>query len=420
MFAFDVGGHTHSVMKTVIQELDLFKKRPDLLAKGSYKVQCKIDVEVFGLFLNRLVEPQPIVNDENVDQLIHLCEEFGYSGLEQEFTAISGTPEARAKKILAYVQEEIQRHDVDIQDFGVRFYEVRQEIEALRTEITQLRNRLEKEVRDNKVLHSQLALKMNNTNALHRQLERKLKDTEAGLEEKIDSIDWSQDVQRLEDEIEAKATDIRGLREEVRLLKNANMHAQTQSLPPRPAVRTKELEADEYCYDPAKPLSGIIAHLTNECKGNVHDKGVVQVTASSVNGPSFNWDPKFAADLASKQASKCFASGDKEGSWICYNFNDMRVKPSSYSIRMSRDLKENPRSWVLEVSNTCDEADWEVIDMHLDEDTSSRIVPRHFNIENGPEEGVQYIRLRQTGKNQAGTNRLMIAGLEIFGTLLHS
>ena len=97
MFAFDVGGHTHSVMKTVIQELDLFKKRPDLLAKGSYKVQCKIDVEVFGLFLNRLVEPQPIVNDENVDQLIHLCEEFGYSGLEQEFTAISGTPEARAK-----------------------------------------------------------------------------------------------------------------------------------------------------------------------------------------------------------------------------------------------------------------------------------------------------------------------------------
>lgn len=31
----------------------------------------------------------------------------------------------------------------------------------------------------------------------------------------------------------------------------------------------------EFVYDASKPLDGIIAHLTRECGGNIHRKGIV-------------------------------------------------------------------------------------------------------------------------------------------------
>lgn len=38
-----------------------------------------------------------------------------------------------------------------------------------------------------------------------------------------------------------------------------------------------------FLYDESKPLDGIIAHLSPECDGNVHNKGgVFNVTVSSV------------------------------------------------------------------------------------------------------------------------------------------
>jgi hypothetical protein len=41
--------------------------------------------------------------------------------------------------------------------------------------------------------------------------------------------------------------------------------------------------------------NGVISHLTAMCGGNVHDKGAVEITASSV-GP-FTWPPQNAAYL---------------------------------------------------------------------------------------------------------------------------
>ena len=42
------------------------------------------------------------------------------------------------------------------------------------------------------------------------------------------------------------------------------------------------LRRTEFVYNSSKPLDGVIAHLTREYGGNVHDKGIVNVTASSV------------------------------------------------------------------------------------------------------------------------------------------
>lgn len=61
-------------------------------------------------------------------------------------------------------------------------------------------------------------------------------------------------------------------------------------------------------------LNGIIRKLTQECNGNVHDKGVVEVTASSDcgGGNSDIRKPKFAVDLDNKRTR--FVSNDEKDS----------------------------------------------------------------------------------------------------------
>ena len=112
----------------------------------------------------------------------------------------------------------------------------------------------------------------------------------------------------------------------------------------------------KFVYDSSKPLDGIIAHLTREFGGNVHDKGIVNVTASSVLG---SYEPKDAVDL---EGDKEFASEDKENSWICYDFKDRRVTPTSYSIRSQSGGSGSChlKSWVIEASN--DGQSWTEID----------------------------------------------------------
>jgi hypothetical protein len=57
------------------------------------------------------------------------------------------------------------------------------------------------------------------------------------------------------------------------------------------------------CYESGAPLKGVISFLTNQCQGNVHDCGLVNITSSSCNS---NHPAKNAADLTanSKFGSK--------------------------------------------------------------------------------------------------------------------
>jgi hypothetical protein len=65
---------------------------------------------------------------------------------------------------------------------------------------------------------------------------------------------------------------------------------------------------------------GVIAHLIAKCGGNVHERDVVKIAASSV------WDgtPRNAADL---EIESIFFSDDKPGQWISCDFKALRIKP---------------------------------------------------------------------------------------------
>jgi hypothetical protein len=163
--------------------------------------------------------------------------------------------------------------------------------------------------------------------------------------------------------------------------------------PPSPA---KSTPADAALESECADLNGIIALLSEQCKGNVQDKNIVAITASS-NGQT----AKNAANLAD---NSMFTSINRPGQWICYDFKKMTIFPSSYSIKSS-----SIQNWTIEGSR--DGREWLTFDRREEENT----VPV-FGL--AKTRDIEFIRIRQTGANRTGDHSLMISGFEIFGTLL--
>ena len=180
----------------------------------------------------------------------------------------------------------------------------------------------------------------------------------------------------------------------------------------------------EFVYDGSKPLDGIIAHLTRECGGNVHRKGIVEVTGRSVY--RLAEPPEHAVDLSTDSE---FHSRQLGAQWICYDFKERRVIPTSYTVKsiesnyMDADEAEvfgvgwsHLKSWQVEVSN--DKRNWKVIDDRRDNSDLNRSrAIANFKVSHVPEEGFRFIRLIVTGPNHCGDYQLSLTALEIFGAL---
>lgn len=158
---------------------------------------------------------------------------------------------------------------------------------------------------------------------------------------------------------------------------------------------------------------GIIHQMTEECGGNVADKGRVNVTSS------YCWNgniPKYAVDLDNNQT--CFISGNEKNSWLKYDFISRKVRPSYYSIRSTNSSKgsHHPMNWVIEGSNY-DSNDWIILDTRsnitsLDDSCASQI----FSIQK-TDTFYRYLRIRQTGVNSTNYYYLEISALEYFGAI---
>ena len=148
--------------------------------------------------------------------------------------------------------------------------------------------------------------------------------------------------------------------------------------PANPAPSTPVVQERDFVYDSSKPLEGIIAHLTRECHGNVHSKGVVNVTASSVHKNDMHWGPENAVELGTDSA---YASKNERDTWLCYDFLGRRVIPTSYSVRSYSGGVggSHLKSWVIEVSN--DGYSWTQIDRRdNNNDLNNSFVTANFKI----------------------------------------
>jgi hypothetical protein len=159
----------------------------------------------------------------------------------------------------------------------------------------------------------------------------------------------------------------------------------------------------------AKSLDGIISYLTQKHGGNVHENGIVTITSKSVYDPGYGdrvYYPFRAADLTS---DTFFYTPDEPGQWICWDFGEMRVRPTHYTIRTC-----SLKSWVVECS--LDGSSW----MEIDRQTGNGNFKSDWNTASftvsNPTES-RLIRLTQTEKNNSDDNYLPLVAVEFFGIL---
>jgi hypothetical protein len=186
-------------------------------------------------------------------------------------------------------------------------------------------------------------------------------------------------------------------------------------------------------FPPSIHLDGIIAHLTREFGGNVHNKKAVVVTSSR----PFTSDPCCAPqNIVDLRSDSYFYSAHRSSSseiphtrnnWVCYDFRRRRIVPTHYSITswagyVSCSMSwvgcvggEHLKNWAVEISSNGQ--DWIEIDVRennceLNDGESTKT----FEITRSQE--CRLIRLINIGRNHAGSDALVISAFEIFGRMI--
>jgi hypothetical protein len=187
--------------------------------------------------------------------------------------------------------------------------------------------------------------------------------------------------------------------------------------PSVPRSRSSSVVVDrtvtEIVVNSSRPLDGILSHLERKHEGNVHDHGILTITASSV----FRDDPQYSSkNLGDPGTVRVFSSKNEVNQWVQWDFHEMRVLPTRYSIQTHNSPVDrcHLKSWVLEGS--IEGLRWTELDHETNnDDLNGPRAIRTFSIAKSVE--CRLIRLRQTGKNQKNNDVLIFFHFEVFGSL---
>jgi hypothetical protein len=165
-------------------------------------------------------------------------------------------------------------------------------------------------------------------------------------------------------------------------------------------------------YEESSPFSGVIAYLTARYQGNVHDQGVVNITAY-VDNKNPNYDPKNVADLGT---DSIYDSGCVPNQWICFDFKTMEVAPTHYTVRSYQGAQNawHIKNWVIQGSQ--DATSWTEIDRRENNaDLNNPHAVKTFAISKTGT--FRMLRLFLTGPAHNGSHGMEISRVEFFGTL---
>ena len=161
--------------------------------------------------------------------------------------------------------------------------------------------------------------------------------------------------------------------------------------------------------DPKNPMHGVLWVLTQKCGGNVHKKGIVNITSSTT-------DYNQPYDVANENWNDYWYSKEESFPWLCVDFKEISIKPTNYTLKTFNcgSGYSHIKSWVLEGSN--DGISWTVLDAQtncsLMNQKRATII---FNC-NG-EESFHKLRIKMTGRNHHNGTYMCLAGIEFFGTI---
>jgi uncharacterized coiled-coil protein SlyX len=235
----------------------------------------------------------------------------------------------------------------------------------------------------------------------------------ADLERQLAS--FSKSTRKLDARIECQEEGLENIRFDVRKLKKSLRKSERPRVPPPSDQPTpKPVKALRQCDIPIRSLDGIIACLTEQCRGNVHEKGIVTITSKSVDG----FDPsQVVQNVADLKGGSSFCSMDSSDQWVCWDFRERRVRLTYYTLTAGR-LK----SWVIEGS--LDGENWAEMDRQTHNDDFKRGGNASFAVSKSMD--CRFIRLTQIGKNHVNESCrrvtmdryiLRLGAIEFFGTL---
>jgi hypothetical protein len=181
---------------------------------------------------------------------------------------------------------------------------------------------------------------------------------------------------------------------------------------------------------------GIVAHLTRECGGNVHDHHVVDVTSGSFERETHGLNPHSgaygnhpsyaamnAADLATDSYfQSAYRQKEEEiphtrNNWVCYGFKERKIVATHYAIRT---YWGEPRDWHLRswlVKTSVNGKSWREVDRQEPNDQlNSPKFTGTFAVAGGGE--CRFIRLVNIGRNHGGYDGLVISAWDIFGSVI--
>jgi hypothetical protein len=181
------------------------------------------------------------------------------------------------------------------------------------------------------------------------------------------------------------------------------------------AFDRKENDCIECGFQVEYSMVGMIAFLGAKAGGNVMEKGVVEITAKSCFSEKARDSVKNLANLTEDSR---FCSEDAPGQWVCYDFKNANVGLTHYSVRGCYNGivdGTNLKNWVLEGSD--DGIEWIEFDRQEEnEELNGPDMTASFEI--GSQPPVKMVRLRMTGKNHCGNDRMIISAIEFFGSIL--
>jgi hypothetical protein len=181
-----------------------------------------------------------------------------------------------------------------------------------------------------------------------------------------------------------------------------------------PAIPEHQFLQIEFNID--QPFYGITAYLATMANGNPNVNRVL-ATASSVLNDDGALSPRNAltsndSDPTCSDApyQECFHSKEeKPCQWLCYDFGEIRVRPTAYSFRTEFMMN----AWAVEGS--LDGVNWNELDRRK---TAPHAFKRETGLRtSGGNEVYRYIRFRQLDKNAKGTHRLSLFRFELFGDI---
>ena len=381
------------------------------MTSGKYEITSDVDPGVVDLLFDRIAgDRAAVVTRENVDQLRTLCDELGFSGFDPEFRTVLGC-DLKAQKDLVCMRSRADRQDILLEQLQLRVAMLEGHQDPHK--ILQRMEFVERQLQNQHKILQRIEFVERQLQSQHEILQR-IESIESQLQDQHEILQEIESVQRQLHElrhtnldgavasVKSQTTrlnkDIQWLKSELGQLKGTMAQCQT---------KTRSLAERKFVYSEGKELDGIIQHLTLVSGGNVHDKGVVEVTARTRTDMAKN-----VAELGTEY----YQSKNRRDQWLCYDFKDWRVTPTSYSLR-AFDC-QYPVSWVIEVSK---ESSWEVIDRPIQSrDLTAPFQTANFSIPSRLTEGVRFIRIRQTEKNSEGFDELVLTAFEIFGTLTHT